>query len=92
MVREGRKLRFFYHVMCFTGSADPRTQEGSSFEERKDYHTKSAPNVSALEGPRAYVDPDGRVLGREVFKTEPPQVLGKGKWSVAERGYKALER
>jgi len=92
MVREGRKLRFFYHVMCFTGGADPRTQEGSSFEERKDYHKKFAPNVSALEGPRAYVDPDGRVLGREVFKPEPPKVLGKGKWSVAERGYKALDR
>jgi hypothetical protein len=27
MCRDGRKLRFFYHVRCFTGDADPRTQE-----------------------------------------------------------------
>ncbi|MDC3321730.1 hypothetical protein OAV88_03930 [bacterium] len=25
-VRDGRKLRFFYHEECFSGNADPRTQ------------------------------------------------------------------
>jgi hypothetical protein len=27
MCRDGRKLRFFYHEGCFTGGADPRSQE-----------------------------------------------------------------
>jgi hypothetical protein len=53
MVRDGRKLRFFYHCDCFTGDADPRTQENSSFFEKKQYHQISAPKVSSLEGPRA---------------------------------------
>ncbi|PHJ23798.1 hypothetical protein CSUI_002353 [Cystoisospora suis] len=30
VVRDGRKLRFFYHPECFSGDADPRTQTGSS--------------------------------------------------------------
>lgn len=30
MCRDGRKLRFFYHVRCFTGGADPRSQEHRS--------------------------------------------------------------
>lgn len=87
--RDGRKLRFFYHEKCFTGDADPRTQTGGSYDDAKNhhYHVKSAPNVSSLEGPKAYRDPDGRVLGREVFKDEPPSVLGTGKWSVSNRGY-----
>ena len=87
MVREGRKLRFFYHQKCFTGSADPRTQEGSSYEKRTDLKSKTAPNMSSLEGPRACKDSDGRVLGREVFKPEAPSTLGAGKWSVNVRGY-----
>lgn len=90
--RDGRKLRFFYHEACFTGNADPRSQENSSFELREDYHQKSAPNVSALEGPRAMLDLDGRPMGREVFKPKPPSTLGHGKWSVAERGYKSIGR
>eukprot|EP00501_MAST-03F_sp_TOSAG23-6_P001718 GSMAST32.ASY1.ANO1.1792.1 assembled CDS len=28
MVRDGRKMRFFYHQECFRGDADPRTQSG----------------------------------------------------------------
>eukprot|EP01040_Poterioochromonas_malhamensis_P008746 gene8746-9468_t len=88
MVRDGRKLRFFYHVECFTGDADPRTQEGGSFFEKADYHKPTAPFVSSLEGPKAVCDPDGRPLGRTVFKQTAPTVLGQGKWSVASRGYK----
>ena len=94
MVREGRKLRFFYHEECFTGDADPRTQAGSSFadEKHKDLHTKTAPPLSSLEGPRAYKDSDGRVLSRVVFKPTAPSSLGAGKWSVRKRGYNpALE-
>ncbi len=87
MVREGRKLRFFYHESCFTGDADPRTQEGSSFDVREDLKKKTAPDISSLEGPRACRDSDGRVLGREVFKASPPKALGAGKWSVGNRGY-----
>lgn len=64
MVRDGRKLRFHYHEKCFSGDADPRTQAGSSFATKTDYHAKTAPNVSSLEGPRACVDADGRPLGR----------------------------
>ena len=88
MVREGRKLRFFYHSACFTGEADPRTQENSSFGTKQEYHEATAPKLSCLEGPRAVLDPDGRELTRKVFKSEAPAVLGKGKWSVASRGYK----
>ena len=103
MCRDGRKLRFFYHEGCFTGNADPRSQEvilrwllasvdlclsllslycrhnrldslwlyfflwwqNSSFEMREDYHKKTAPAVSSLEGPKAVLDPDGRPMGRE---------------------------
>ena len=90
--RDGRKLRFAYHERCFTGDADPRSQENSSFETREDYHKKNAPAISALEGPRAVRDPDGRPMGRQVFKPEAPSALGSGKWSVAERGYKAVHK
>jgi hypothetical protein len=88
MCRDGRKLRFFYHATCFSGTEDPRTQANSSFVVRKEYHEKSAPALSSLEGPRAYKDSDGRVLGREVFKPSAPSHLGKGKWSTCDRGYK----
>ncbi|TPX60788.1 hypothetical protein PhCBS80983_g01503 [Powellomyces hirtus] len=32
-VRDGRKIRLFYHPTCFSGSADPRTQARSSFHD-----------------------------------------------------------
>ena len=49
--RTGRKLRFFYHENCFSGSADPRTQKNGAFTDSKHiYHKKTAPNVSGLEG------------------------------------------
>ncbi|EDV25872.1 hypothetical protein TrispH2_004702 [Trichoplax sp. H2] len=32
-VRDGRKMRFFYHRQCFSGSGDPRTQSGSTFNQ-----------------------------------------------------------
>ena len=87
-VRDGRKLRFFYHAECFSGDEDPRTQFGSSYQENAVYHKKLAPKVSSLEGPRACHDADGRVLGRAVFKNSAPSVLGTGKWSVSSRGFK----
>ncbi len=31
-IRDGRKMRLFYHTTCFSGSADPRTQPHSSFK------------------------------------------------------------
>lgn len=88
MARDGRKLRFLYHQRCFTGTADPRTQVGSSYEENIIYHRETAPKLSSLSGPRAYKDSDGRILGRSVFKDAPPSSLGEGKWSVESRGLK----
>ena len=88
MVRDGRKLRFFYHEKCFTGSADPRTQTNSSFSTQVVYHKNTAPKISSLEGPKACHDADGRVLGRQVFKSEAPSTVGHGKWSVGQRGYR----
>ncbi|OMJ81353.1 hypothetical protein SteCoe_18207 [Stentor coeruleus] len=31
--RDGRRIRLFYHNECFSGTADPRTQSGSSYNE-----------------------------------------------------------
>jgi hypothetical protein len=31
VVRDGRKMRLFYHLECFSGDSDPRTQQGSSY-------------------------------------------------------------
>ncbi|CAG9331762.1 unnamed protein product [Blepharisma stoltei] len=31
--RDGRKIRLMYHEKCFSGTADPRTQVGSSFNQ-----------------------------------------------------------
>lgn len=87
MVRDGRKLRFFYHDKCFTGGADPRTQDNSSYATQEAYHKPTAPNISSLEGPRACRDADGRTLGRQVFKQHAPCTVGHGKWSVGQRGY-----
>lgn len=30
-IRDGRKMRLFYHLECFSGKSDPRTQSGSSY-------------------------------------------------------------
>lgn len=87
MVRDGRKLRFQYHKGCFTGGADPRTQQNSSFDNSIEYHENTAPKLSSLEGPRAVLDPDGREMSRKIFKSSAPSVLGQGKWSVQSRGY-----
>jgi hypothetical protein len=87
MARDGRKLRFFYHLVCFSGGADPRSQENSTFEMKTEYHKKWAPNLSSLEGPRAVKDGDGREMGRTVFKDKAPSVVGAGKWSVQSRGF-----
>ena len=86
MVRDGRKLRFHYHAACFSGDADPRTQAGSSYAGRADYHAPTAPRLSSLEGPRAHTDADGRALGRAVFKPEPPRTVGVGKWNAGPLG------
>lgn len=33
VARDGRKIRLVYHASCFSGSADPRTQTSSSFNQ-----------------------------------------------------------
>jgi hypothetical protein len=86
--REGRKMRFAYHGWCFEGTADPRSQPGSSFSDPRWSDSKStAPNISALSGPRAKLDSQGRPLGRSLLKPEAPKHLGSGKWQVERRGY-----
>ena len=89
-MRDGRKLRFFYHTECFTGDADPRTQLNGTYFVKTEYHKSTAPNISSLSGPIAhrYTDPDGRPFGREIFKPAAPSRVGAGKWSVRSRGYK----
>lgn len=76
MVRDGRKLRFFYHEKCFIGDADPRTQTNSTFERKKEYHKPTAPDVKGLK------------KNLKIFQPAPPETVGSGKWSVASRGYK----
>jgi hypothetical protein len=81
MVRDGRKMRFFYHKTCFRGTADPRTQKGdgvmSTFSDPKydEYHKPNAPNVSGLK------------TNLKVFQEKPPPDVGRGKWSVGSRGF-----
>ena len=48
VVRDGRKMRLFYHKDCFSGDPDPRTQQKSTFntEERfKEAFQSEAPPV-----------------------------------------------
>ncbi len=33
MARDGRKIRLIYHLKCYSGDADPRTQNNSSFND-----------------------------------------------------------
>ncbi|KAL2631055.1 hypothetical protein R1flu_015741 [Riccia fluitans] len=42
-VRDGRKIRLFYHEACFSGDSDPRTQSRSSANERWDGISPQAP-------------------------------------------------
>ena len=65
---------------CFSGDADPRTQQNSSFSSRSDYHAKTAPKLSSLEGPGC-TDADGRKLGRVLTKDKAPASVGVGKWN-----------
>ncbi|KAI8911849.1 hypothetical protein EDD86DRAFT_181727, partial [Gorgonomyces haynaldii] len=41
-VRDGRKMRFFYHTQCFV-DADPRSQPSSSFDKYKHVVAPKAP-------------------------------------------------
>ncbi|KAG0625848.1 hypothetical protein M758_2G084200 [Ceratodon purpureus] len=42
-VRDGRKIRLFYHRKCYSGDADPRTQASSSFTDKSLRIRESAP-------------------------------------------------
>ena len=46
-VRDGRKIRLFYHEDCYSGSADPRTQQHSSFYDARYDHciSQTAPPI-----------------------------------------------
>ena len=52
--------------------------------------TPSTTTTTTTTGPLSYkyTDPDGRPIGRTIFKSEAPTTIGQGKWSVAYRGYK----
>jgi hypothetical protein len=45
VVRDGRKMRFFYHEECFSGNADPRSQDGSSYGQYRGIISEQAPEV-----------------------------------------------
>eukprot|EP00741_Cyanophora_paradoxa_P022069 tig00021434_g21304.t1 len=44
IVRDGRKMRFFYHVECYSGEADPRSQEHSSYHQGRFSVSETAPS------------------------------------------------
>ncbi|KAJ4460407.1 hypothetical protein PAPYR_3437 [Paratrimastix pyriformis] len=48
IVRDGRKIRLFYHERCFSGTADPRTQQHSSYHEGK--FTNINPEAPRVKG------------------------------------------
>ena len=35
VIRDGRKIRLFYHSKCFSGTADPRSQPNGAFSQDK---------------------------------------------------------
>eukprot|EP00761_Pharyngomonas_kirbyi_P008041 gb/GECH01008052.1/.p1 GENE.gb/GECH01008052.1/~~gb/GECH01008052.1/.p1 ORF type:complete len:103 (+),score=21.42 gb/GECH01008052.1/:1-309(+) len=41
MCRDGRRIRLFYHKECFSGEADPRTQNNSSYGKRRKYPSQA---------------------------------------------------
>lgn len=43
--RDGRKMRFFYHQMCFSGDSDPRTQTHNSTDKWKKEEKKVGNNI-----------------------------------------------
>ncbi|KAI8806798.1 hypothetical protein BJ742DRAFT_854899 [Cladochytrium replicatum] len=48
-VRDGRKMRLFYHRECFSGDPDPRTQPNSSYSgELKSVIAERAPSVKGV--------------------------------------------
>ncbi|CEM04611.1 unnamed protein product [Vitrella brassicaformis CCMP3155] len=49
IVRDGRKIRLFYHPECFSGDADPRTQTTSSYCNPK-YNTAISSHAPATKG------------------------------------------
>ena len=51
VIRDGRKLRLMYHEKCFSGSSDPRTQSGSSYNDQKWTNTRAIqPDAPAVKG------------------------------------------
>jgi hypothetical protein len=42
-VRDGRKMRLFYHTHCFSGGNDPREQPNSSYKMFKNVISDKAP-------------------------------------------------
>ncbi|KNC99100.1 uncharacterized protein SPPG_06044 [Spizellomyces punctatus DAOM BR117] len=49
-VRDGRKIRLFYHPECFSGDADPRTQAGSSYHDPRYSTARLAPTAPPVKG------------------------------------------
>ncbi|KAJ3119247.1 hypothetical protein HK098_005661 [Nowakowskiella sp. JEL0407] len=49
-VRDGRKMRLFYHSACFSGDADPRTQQGSSFFDPRFPSSSFNPTAPSSKG------------------------------------------
>eukprot|EP00920_Eleutheroschizon_duboscqi_P033276 GHVT01080223.1.p1 GENE.GHVT01080223.1~~GHVT01080223.1.p1 ORF type:complete len:215 (-),score=12.36 GHVT01080223.1:89-733(-) len=49
-VRDGRKIRLFYHANCYSGTSDPRTQTHSSYRQLKESHHASAYKFNVISG------------------------------------------
>lgn len=48
-IRDGRKMRLFYHLDCFTHDSDPRTQNNSSFQ-RPEFGKSFQAEAPAVKG------------------------------------------
>ncbi|KAI6646710.1 hypothetical protein LOD99_12831 [Oopsacas minuta] len=49
VIRDGRKIRLFYHSRCFSGSADPRSQLNGAFSREK-YEGIMSPSAPKEKG------------------------------------------
>ncbi|KAI8910766.1 hypothetical protein BC831DRAFT_387833, partial [Entophlyctis helioformis] len=50
VMRDGRKIRLAYHPACFSGNADPRSQQGSSFHTNRLPKTSFQQQAPAIKG------------------------------------------
>ena len=93
VIRDGRKIRLFYHTGCFSGSADPRSQPNGAFSQDKfeGVLSPSAPQEKGYGkwscGSYGYT-PDYNVLSKISAvrsETEQTMKLTKSKQKVSDK-------